>query len=104
MNNAEHNISEPLGFKIFWGRMPPTSVEVRAFGEGKTKVCLTVALCGNGFDEGGLCGKLCIPLKKSWLHPCKMQCISICALTYSVCPSKLTSSKYSVHVTGLILG
>ena len=27
MNNAENSISEPLGFNIFWGRMPPTPLE-----------------------------------------------------------------------------
>ena len=31
--------------------MPPTPIEVCTLGAGK--VCLTVTLCGNGFDGGG---------------------------------------------------
>ena len=41
--------------KFSGGGMPPTPLEVRAFGAGKTclvKLCLAVALCGNGFDGG----------------------------------------------------
>ena len=65
MNKAENSISEPLGFNIFWGRMPPNPLEVRAFCAGKTcltsimKVCLAVALCGNGCDGGGGGGGNC---------------------------------------------
>ena len=82
MNNAESSISEPLGFKIFWGSMLPTLlVKVVPSAWAKLalsvmKVCLAVALCGNGFDGGGggklfptEFEKLCVPLKKSWLRP-----------------------------------
>ena len=62
--------------------MPPTPLEVRALGAAKLassvmKVCLAVAVRGNGFDGRGgggqlfstEFGKLCVPLKKSWLRP-----------------------------------
>ena len=82
MNNAENSISEPLGFKLFWGSRAPKPLEVQArekFASSVMKVSLAVALCGNGFDGGGEggwhlfpdeFGKLCVPLKKSWLRPC----------------------------------
>ena len=65
MNNAESSISEPLGFKIFWGSMLLTLlVKVVPSAWAKLalsvmKVCLAVALCGNGFDGGGGVGVNC---------------------------------------------
>ena len=61
MNNAESSILEPLGFKIFWGSMPPTPAKFAPLARAKLassviKVCLAVALCGNGSDGGGLGG------------------------------------------------
>ena len=45
MNIAENSISEPLGFNIFWGSMPP-----KPSLEGKTcLVCQAATLCGNSF-------------------------------------------------------
>ena len=65
MNNAENSISEPVGFQIFWGSMPPTPQKVRALGAHKTcLVCHGWQLFPTEF------GKLCVPLKKSWLRPC----------------------------------
>ena len=84
MNNAENSISELLGFKIFWGSMPPTPlVKFAPSARAKLasfvmKVCQPMALYGNGFDWGGggaggvalelfptEFGKLCVHLKKS---------------------------------------
>ena len=78
MNNAENSISEPVGFKIFWGSMPPPPLEVR-------KTCLvcyeSLSDCGPVWQRYGLggggggwqfflieFGKLQVPLKKSWLR------------------------------------
>ena len=59
MNNAENSISEPLGLNIFWGSMPPTPLVKFAplarsnLASSVMKVCLPVALCGNGFAGVG---------------------------------------------------
>ena len=58
MSDAENSISEPVGFKIFWGSISPSPYKFAPWARAKVascvmKVCLAVTLCVNGFDWGG---------------------------------------------------
>ena len=75
------------------------------------KGCVAVALCGNGFyGTGGWkrgawqlfpteFGRLCVPLKKSWLRPCKLLAsittLSLKQFVSTVCESPLFVSRHS---------
>ena len=88
MSNAKNSISEQeriilscselIGFNTFWGSTPPSPLDVRSFGAGKTCLVCYGSLSGCApppLPLGGWqlfpteFGKLCVPLKKSWLRP-----------------------------------